>query len=91
MNFRHEYKHEINYSDMIALRGRLRAVMKPDENGADGKYLIRSLYFDNIADKALREKLDGVNNREKFRLRYYNKDTSFIRLEKKVEDERAFK
>ena len=83
MNFRHEYKHEINYSDMIALRGRLRAVMKPDENGADGKYLIRSLYFDNIADKALREKLDGVNNREKFRLRYYNKDTSFIRLEKK--------
>ena len=83
MNFRHEYKHEINYSDMIALRGRLRAVMKPDENGGDGKYLIRSLYFDNIADKALREKLDGVNNREKFRLRYYNKDTSFIRLEKK--------
>ena len=37
-------------------------------------------------DKAvaiLREKIDGVNRREKFRLRYYGTDTSFIRLEKK--------
>ena len=31
----------------------------------------------------LREKLDGVNIREKFRIRYYNGDTSLIRLEKK--------
>lgn len=49
----------------------------------DGKYFIRSLYFDNPADKALREKLDGVNLREKFRLRYYNLDPSLIHLEKK--------
>ena len=48
-----------------------------------GKYLIRSLYFDNLSDQALREKLDGVNGREKFRIRYYNGDTSLIRLEKK--------
>ncbi len=34
-------------------------------------------------DKALREKQDGVNKREKFRIRYYGTDTSFIRLEKK--------
>ncbi|MBR4165827.1 MAG: polyphosphate polymerase domain-containing protein, partial [Lachnospiraceae bacterium] len=45
--------------------------------------LIRSLYFDNADDKALREKIDGVNCREKFRIRYYNGDTSFIKLEKK--------
>ena len=34
-------------------------------------------------DKALREKVDGVNKREKFRIRYYGTDTSFIKLEKK--------
>ena len=45
--------------------------------------MIRSLYFDNPADKALREKIDGVNRREKFRIRYYNGDTSVIHLEKK--------
>ncbi len=83
MDFRHEWKHEINYSDMLILRQRLRAVMKPDENAVDGKYFIRSLYFDNISDKALREKIDGVNCREKFRIRYYNDDTSLIHLEKK--------
>ena len=83
MDFRHEWKHEINYSDMIILRQRLKAVMKPDKNAVDGKYFIRSLYFDNISDKALREKIDGVNCREKFRIRYYNNDTSLIHLEKK--------
>ena len=44
---------------------------------------IRSLYFDTLTDKALREKMDGVDNRKKFRIRYYNNDPSFIRLEKK--------
>ncbi len=57
--------------------------MRPDPHAKDGKYLIRSLYFDSAADKALREKLDGVNLREKFRIRYYNGDTSVIHLEKK--------
>ena len=83
MNYRHEWKHEINLSDMYALRQRLRAVAKPDENSPNGTYLIRSLYFDNLQDKALREKLDGVNCREKFRIRYYNNDASLIHLEKK--------
>lgn len=57
--------------------------MQPDEHSVDGRYEIRSLYFDNLEDKALREKLDGVNIREKFRMRYYNGDVSFIQLEKK--------
>ena len=83
MDFRHEWKHEITVSDMIAIRHRLRAVAKIDPNAIDGKYFIRSLYFDNLSDKVLREKLDGVNIREKFRIRYYNGDTSLIRLEKK--------
>ena len=48
-----------------------------------GSYRITSLYFDTPYDSAYKEKLDGVDNREKFRLRYYGTDTSFIRLEKK--------
>ena len=83
MDFRHEWKHEINVSDMIAIRQRLRAVAKTDAHAVDGRYLIRSLYFDDLTDKALREKIDGVNRREKFRIRYYNGDTSLIHLEKK--------
>ena len=83
MDYRHEWKHEISASDMIAIRQRMRAIAHSDRYALDGKYRIRSLYFDNLADKALREKIDGVNCREKFRIRYYNGDTSLIRLEKK--------
>lgn len=83
MTYRHEWKHEISLSDMFAIRQRLRAVAQADLHTINGSYEIRSLYFDNISDKALREKLDGVNKREKFRIRYYNGDTSLIHLEKK--------
>ena len=83
MDYRHEWKHEINHADLLTLRQRLRAIAKPDPHAVNGKYLIRRLYFDNAADKALREKLDGVSRREKFRIRYYNGDTSVIHLEKK--------
>ena len=83
MKLRHECKHEINLSDMLVIMQRLSAVMKRDENGAEGKYFVRSLYFDDFTNKALREKIDGINIREKFRIRFYNNDTSFIRLEKK--------
>lgn len=83
MQFRHEVKHEISESDRLVLRQRLRAVMKPDEHAVNGRYEIRSLYFDNPDDKALREKLDGVNIREKYRIRLYNNDLSIIHLERK--------
>ena len=81
--YRHEWKHAISLSDRIAIRQRLRMIARPDQHADGGRYLIRSLYFDNLADKALREKIDGVNGREKFRLRYYNGDASCIHLEKK--------
>ena len=83
IHYRHEWKHEISESDKIAIRQRMTAVARPDPHAVNGRYLIRSLYFDNLNDKALREKVDGVNMREKFRIRYYNLDPSVIHLEKK--------
>lgn len=83
MDYRHEWKHEINEADLLTLRLRLRAVMRSDPHAIDGRYTIRSLYFDTWTDTALREKLDGVCVREKFRIRCYNSDTRLIHLEKK--------
>lgn len=83
MHFRHEWKHEISYVDMLSLRSRLSAVMQQDSHAVNGRYKIRSLYFDNFRDKALLEKINGVNTREKFRVRYYNDDLSLVLLEKK--------
>lgn len=83
MKFRHEWKHEISYGNYLVLRSRLSAVMQHDRHGIHGSYEIRSLYFDNVADQALQEKINGVDGREKFRLRCYNLDPSYLLLEKK--------
>ena len=83
--YRHELKYKISYPDYLAMRSRLRPVMKADPHAAaGGRYLVRSIYFDNLNDKALREKIDGIAKREKFRIRYYNDDLSYIVLEKKM-------
>ena len=84
-NYRHELKFAISYPEYLAMHARLRTIMKTDPHASkDGKYRIRSIYFDNSDDKALREKIDGIEKREKFRIRYYNDDFSFITLEKKM-------
>lgn len=81
--YRHEWKHRLSPADLPALRQRLNAVLRPDIHAQDGFYTVRSLYFDTLQDTALREKLDGVSRREKFRIRYYNFDPAVIHLEKK--------
>ena len=85
LQYRNELKHLISPGERAAICTTLKTVAKLDPHaGSKGYYTIRSLYFDNMADKALREKIDGVNEREKFRIRYYDGDTSLIHLEKKV-------
>lgn len=85
MDYRHEIKHIISPGDAAAIRANLSAVAKLDAHAAArGCYDIRSLYFDDPLDTALHEKLDGVNERRKFRIRYYNDDLSYIMLECKM-------
>lgn len=84
MALRHEWKHRIDTAGLLALRARLGAVLQRDPHALGGSYQVRSLYFDNLAGKALREKLESVNHREKFRLRFYNGDLSLLVLEKKT-------
>ena len=84
LRLRHEVKHQLSPQEDLVLASRLRKLFPRDGHaGPDGSYRVTSLYFDTPYDSALREKLDGVNRREKFRLRYYGSDLSFLRLEKK--------
>ena len=85
LKLRHELKYGINGADDVVITHRLGKLFQHDENaGSHGVYRVSSLYFDTPYDKALRQKIDGVDCREKFRIRYYNDDLSFIRLEKKI-------
>ena len=85
MKFRHELKYYINAADYLTIKKRLSAIAEADDHTDEsGTYKIRSLYFETPSDRVLKEKVNGVNNREKFRIRMYDNDTSFIRLEKKT-------
>lgn len=82
---RHENKFIVSTYTTELLRRRLPAILKRDAHaGPDGSYFIRSVYFDDVDYSAYREKLHGVQDRTKFRLRYYNYDDSTIFLEKKI-------
>lgn len=84
LKLRHEFKHRINAADDLVLTARLRKLFPHDKHAdSHGSYRVSSLYFDTPYDKALRQKLDSVDRREKFRLRYYGEDTQMILLEKK--------
>ena len=79
---RHELKYLISSSAAELLRRRLPGVMKRDSHaGPTGQYTIRSLYFDDFSATAYAEKIDGICDRLKYRIRCYNYDTSFLKLE----------
>ena len=79
---RHELKYFITPAEMNVLRGVLTPVMQLDPNGNEhNEYHIRSLYFDTINDSALEEKIAGVGNRKKYRIRIYNFSDRVIKLE----------
>ncbi|MGM0890464.1 MAG: polyphosphate polymerase domain-containing protein [Bacillota bacterium] len=83
-NGRQELKHGITYIEYMLLKNKLRHVMKLDPNaGPNGKYLIRSCYFDNINNKILNEKKEGYLNRDKYRVRIYGKSADVVNLERK--------
>ena len=83
--YRHELKFILNETEANILKYRLSLLMDVDKNSVneDHTYFIRSLYFDDVYDTAYYEKVDGVEEREKYRIRIYNQDDSFIRLERK--------
>ena len=83
-NFRHEYKYLISKASADLLKQRLPHVMQRDKNaGPAGQYTIRSLYFDDLVFSAFDEKVSGVDNRTKYRIRCYNYQDTVFKLEKK--------
>ncbi len=83
--FRHEYKYQCTAAQLDVERARLRSLLRPDPHaGPDGRYAIRSVYFDDPADSGMRENEDGTDPRAKYRLRIYNASDQRISLERKA-------
>lgn len=80
---RRELKHGITKADCYLIRNNLQHFMTLDPHGNNGKYLIRSVYFDNFDNRIMNQKTEGYYHRDKFRARLYDYNTDFINLEKK--------
>lgn len=83
MKYRHEVKYIISASQAEILKQQLHLIMDIDKNGDKNNhtYFIRSLYFDDPFSSSYYEKIDGILYRKKYRIRIYNMDEHFIRLE----------
>lgn len=86
--YRYELKFLLNDKYAEILQYRMSLLMEPEDEShvIDGKYLVRSLYFDDVYNTAYYEKMDGLCFRKKYRIRFYNMDSSYIVLELKGKD-----
>lgn len=81
---RHEIKVLLTYPQYVELRSRVAGILTKDSHMSDPDgYLIRSVYLDTKKRDAYYEKDSGVEHRNKFRIRSYNGDDSYIVLENK--------
>ena len=86
-NPRNEIKFQINQQSAYLLDLRLKQILPGDKNSVeDNAYEITSLYFDDPSNFAYLDKINGINERVKYRLRYYNGNRDFIRLERKSQN-----
>ncbi len=84
MQYRLEQKFLCDARDYAVLKARIENVMQLDENaGENPVYHIRSVYFDDIYQSKFYENEDGVDNRNKYRIRAYNASDAVIHFERK--------
>jgi hypothetical protein len=87
IRYRYEHKYLISPPTAAVLRGRAVGIMQPDAYADEnGGYTVNNVYLDDRSDSFYHAKQLGHYSRDKYRLRYYNGDLSFIRLERKHKD-----
>jgi hypothetical protein len=83
--YRHELKYIVSDAAARVISQRLLRLCSYDGHAdARGRYRVTSLYFDDFCNSAVEDNLSGQLARKKFRIRMYNGDNGFIRLERKI-------
>lgn len=82
-NYRKELKYFITFNDFNIINNNLNSLLKKDKYCNDDYYQISSIYFDNYNMTSYNQVLNGISERWKYRIRFYNYDKNYIKLEKK--------
>lgn len=78
-----EKKYDLSEVAALKLREMLSVGLREDPNNGWSGYRVRSLYFDSIYDDDYADKIEGLENRKKIRLRIYDLNSSIVKLELK--------
>lgn len=82
IQFRHEYKYPLTHGQVLMEEARINSIMSKDAHvGKAGYYNIRSLYFDDYENSCYMDNENGVDDREKYRIRIYDHSAELIHLE----------
>lgn len=81
--FRKELKYLVSENDFCIINHNLKDLIEKDSNCIDEGYTISSLYFDTYNKTSYRQVKDGISDRWKYRIRFYDYKDTYIKLEKK--------
>ncbi len=81
IEYRVENKYLVTDVELKLLEARLKPILPMDVHTNGSAYQIRSLYFDDLADRCMDENDAGIDWREKYRIRIYQPHAEFGRLE----------
>lgn len=80
--YRVEDKYICEERELALLQARMEGVLRSDDNQKSNMgYTVTSVYFDDLFDSHLRDTIEGVNQRQKYRIRIYNNSLDVIKLE----------
>lgn len=80
---RKELKYYISHNEYVILSNLLRKVLQQDKHNKDSKksYHVRSLYFDTLDNESFEDKMAGIEERTKYRLRIYGTNAKWVKFE----------
>ena len=81
--YRVEDKYQLNNLQMYILEHRISSILNPDFHSGTTGYEISSIYFDDMYDTHYEDTIDGIDKRDKYRIRIYNNSFETINLEVK--------
>lgn len=81
--FRKEIKYVLPYEKALRMSGTLDKILERDGHGEEGRYMVRSQYYDSMGDQDLADNLQGMMEKRKIRLRIYDLDSEEAKLEYK--------
>ncbi len=85
--YRNEWKYCCTERELLDVEARAKGILQIDSHaGADGTYMVHSLYFDNRSYSCAHATEMGLGRRYKYRIRYYGNSPKTLRLERKEKE-----